>query len=107
LKPQLAYVIVRGHLLPGLVMASATFEAVGRALLPDQFRRPQTPGRLVEVLGAEGYITPEEADTLRTASAIRNAVVHGQLDSTIDRKTSEGFIAILKTLVKLLPPGNS
>src|SRR5258708_28644392 len=96
-----------GHLLPALVMASATFEAVGRALLPERFRRPQTPGRLVEVLGSEGYITPEEADTLRAASTIRNAVVHGQLDSAVDPKMLEGFVAILKTLVKLLPSGKS
>ena len=92
-----------GHLLPALVMAWATFEAIGRALLPDQFQRPQTPARLVEVLGSEGYITPEEADTLRAASAIRNAVVHGQLDSKVDRMMVEGFVAILKTLAKLLP----
>jgi uncharacterized protein YutE (UPF0331/DUF86 family) len=96
-----------GHLSPALVMASATFEAVGRALLPDQFQRPQTPARLVEVLGSEGYITPEEADTLRAASAIRNAVIHGQLGSTVDQKMLEGFVAILRTLVKLLPAGNS
>lgn len=98
---------VAGHLLPALLMASATFEAVGRALLPDQFQRPQTPARLVEVLGSKGYITPEEADTLRAASAIRNAVVHGQLNSTIDPKLLEGFVAILNTLAKLLPTENS
>lgn len=96
-----------GHSLPALVMAWATFEAVGRALLPDRFQRPQTPARLVEVLGSEGYITPEEADTLRAASAIRNAVVHGQLDSVVDQKMLEGFVAILKTLTKLLPAGSS
>jgi hypothetical protein len=96
-----------GHLLPALVMAWATFEAAGRALLPEQFRRPQTPARLVEVLGSEGYITPEEADTLRAASSIRNAVVHGQLDATVDQKILEDFIAILETLVKLLLAGNS
>jgi hypothetical protein len=96
-----------GHELPALVMAWATFEAVGRALLPDQFRRPQTPARLVEVLGSEGYITPEEADTLRAASKIRNAVVHGQLDSTVDQKMLESLVSILKTLCKLLPAGSS
>ncbi len=93
-----------GHLLPALVMAWAVFEAAGRALLPDQFQRAQTPARLVEVLGSEGYITPEEADTLRVASAVRNAVVHGQLDSTVDQTMLETFVAILKTLVALLPP---
>ena len=96
-----------GHSLPALVMAWATFEAVGRALLPDRFQRPQTPARLVEVLGSEGYITPEEADTLRAASAIRNAVVHGQLDSVVDQKMLESFVAILKTLSKLVSAGSS
>jgi uncharacterized protein YutE (UPF0331/DUF86 family) len=95
-----------GHLSPALVMAWATFEAVGRALLPDQFQRPQTPARLVEVLASEGYITPDEADTLRAATTIRNAVVHGQLDSTVDKKMLDGFVAVLKTLAKLLPAGN-
>jgi uncharacterized protein YutE (UPF0331/DUF86 family) len=94
-----------GHLLPALVMAWATFEAIGRAMLPDQFQRPQTPARLVEVLGSEGYITPEEADTLRAASTIRNAVVHGQLDSKVDSPMLESFVAILRTLAKLLPAG--
>jgi uncharacterized protein YutE (UPF0331/DUF86 family) len=93
-----------GHVLPALVMAWAALEAVGRALLPHQFQRPQTPARLVEVLGSEGYITPEEADKLRLASAVRNAVVHGQLDSTVDQKMLEKFVSVLKTLVKLLPP---
>jgi uncharacterized protein YutE (UPF0331/DUF86 family) len=95
-----------GHLLPALVMAWATFEAVGRALLPDQFQRPQTPARLVEVLGSGGCITPEEADTLRAASIVRNAVVHGQLDAVVDQKLLEGFVAILRTLAKLLPAEN-
>ncbi|HEV7600451.1 MAG TPA: hypothetical protein VGO49_09355 [Bradyrhizobium sp.] len=96
-----------GLLLPALVMAWATFEAIGRALLPDQFRRPQTPARLVEVLGSEGYITPEEADILRAASSTRNAIVHGQLDTTVDQKTLDGFVAILQTLAKLLPAVHS
>ena len=96
-----------GHSLPALVMAWATFEAAGRALLPDRFQRPQTPARLVEVLGSEGYITPEEADTLRAAGAIRNAAVHGQLDSVVDQKMLESFVAILKTLAKLVSAGSS
>jgi uncharacterized protein YutE (UPF0331/DUF86 family) len=92
-----------GHLLPALVMASATLEAAGRALLPDEFQRPQTPSRLLEVLGSKGYITPQEADTLRAASSIRNAFVHGELNSTVDQKILDDFVAILKTLATLLP----
>lgn len=91
------------HMLPALVMAWATLEAIGRALLPEQIQRPQTPGRLVEVLGSAGYLTPEEADTVRTAIAVRNAVVHGQLESTVDPKMLRGFVTVLDTLAKLLP----
>lgn len=92
-----------GHSLPALVMAWAALEAIGRALLPDQFQRPQTTARLVEVLGSEGYITPEEADTLRMASVVRDAVVHGQLDSSVDPKVLKTFVGVLEALVKLLP----
>jgi uncharacterized protein YutE (UPF0331/DUF86 family) len=95
-----------GHRLPALVMASATLEAVGRALLPDEFQRSQTPARLLEVLASKGYITPEEADTLRAASTIRNAFVHGELSSTVDQKVLDDFVAILMTLVALLPAEN-
>lgn len=92
-----------GHVSPALVMAWATLEAIGRALLPGPFQRAQTPARLVEVLGSEGYLTPEEADIVRTAISVRNAVVHGQLESKVDPKMLEGFVAVLETLAKLLP----
>src|SRR5712664_2290338 len=39
-----------GHFQPALLMAWACFEAIGRSLMPAQFARPQTPGRLIEVL---------------------------------------------------------
>ncbi|MFH0301149.1 hypothetical protein AAFX91_28800 [Bradyrhizobium sp. 31Argb] len=95
-----------GHSLAALVMAWATLEAIGRALLPDQFQRPQTPARLVEVLGSAGYVTPEEADRLRAAIVVRNAIVHGQLDSEVGPELLNGFVAVLKTLAKLLPAEN-
>ncbi|MCA6105836.1 hypothetical protein [Bradyrhizobium cenepequi] len=95
-----------GHPLPAIVMAWATLEAIGRALLPDQFQRPQTPARLVEVLASAGYATPEEADTLRAAIVVRNAIVHGQLDSKVNPELLDGFVVVLKTLAKLLPAKN-
>lgn len=39
----------QGHTGPALLLAWATFEALGRVLLPQDFARPQTPGRLVEM----------------------------------------------------------
>jgi uncharacterized protein YutE (UPF0331/DUF86 family) len=93
-----------GRLLPTLVMAWATLEAIGRALLPDQLRRPQTPERLVEVLAAEGYLTLDEANTVRTAISLRNAAVHGGLDVPVDERLLERFVGILQTLADFVPP---
>jgi uncharacterized protein YutE (UPF0331/DUF86 family) len=92
-----------GHFLPALVMAWATLEAIGRALLPERFRRPQTPGRLVEVLASEGYLTPHEADALRPAITVRNMAVHGGLESKVDEKQLEQHISVLRTLAGHLP----
>jgi uncharacterized protein YutE (UPF0331/DUF86 family) len=92
----------QGHRLPALIMAWAALEAIGRALLPERLKRPQTPGRLVEVLASDGYVTPEEADTLRAAISIRNAAVHGSPGPVVDEGLVERFISILKTLRELL-----
>jgi uncharacterized protein YutE (UPF0331/DUF86 family) len=95
-----------GHKLPALIMAWAALEALGRALLPDQLGRPQTPARLIEVLASVGHLTPQEADALRAAISIRNAAVHGGLDPVVDDKLLDQFIAVLETLAGFLPGGN-
>ena len=43
-----------GHSEPAILLAFATFEALGRVALSKQFERPQTPGRLSEGLAHEG-----------------------------------------------------
>jgi len=88
-----------GHKLPALVMAWAALEALGRALMPDELRRPQTPARLIEVLASAGYLTPLEADSLRAAIALRNAAVHGGLEPVVDDNLLDQFIAVLQMLV--------
>ncbi|ABD89914.1 hypothetical protein [Rhodopseudomonas palustris] len=100
---QVETLLSAGHRHPALVMAWATFEAVGRALLPDQLQRPQTPARLVEVLASDGYVTPDEAHVLRRAIAPRNAVAHGDLDAVVDDGLLERFVAILRTLADMVP----
>ncbi|MBI5128535.1 MAG: hypothetical protein HZA66_03765 [Rhodopseudomonas palustris] len=92
-----------GDRLPSLMMAWATFEAIGRALLPTQLGQPQSPARLVEVLASEGIITPDEAQVLRRASAIRNAVAHGAIDAVVDDELLQQVIAILSTLAEMAP----
>jgi uncharacterized protein YutE (UPF0331/DUF86 family) len=92
-----------GHKLPALIMAWAALEAIGRALLPERFRRPQTPARLIEVLATEGYLTPAEADALRAAISTRNSAVHGGLDPAVDEQQLEQLITVLRTLADFVP----
>ena len=87
---------------PALLMSWATLEGLGRALLPDRFPRPQTPGRLVEVLAGEGYVTPSEADLLRRLAKVRNQLIHGGLKARAGLKDIERFAAVLRTLLELL-----
>ncbi|MGX7741972.1 hypothetical protein [Rhodopseudomonas parapalustris] len=92
-----------GDRLPSLMMAWATFEAIGRALLPTQLGRPQPPARLVEVLASEGIVTPDEARILRRASSIRNDVAHGAIDAVVDDELLQQVITILSTLAEMAP----
>ena len=55
----------QGFVGAAFLLGWASFEAAGRALMVEEFRKPQTPGRLVELLAGAGYLTPTEADRLR------------------------------------------
>lgn len=90
------------HIGPSLLMGWATFEALGRALAANRFRRAQTPRRLVEVLAAEGYLTPTEADTLRRVADKRNRLVHGELIVDLSGDELSAFIRVLETLYRQL-----
>jgi len=70
----------------------------------DKLVRPQTPGRLVEVLASEGYVTPSETDRLRTVIATRNQIVHGGLQAKVSPKDVRSFLSVLNMLLKLLAP---
>jgi uncharacterized protein YutE (UPF0331/DUF86 family) len=92
----------QGQYAPALLMAWAALEALGRALAPEKIARPQTPGRLIEVLASDGYLTPSEADHLRDLARARNGLIHGALRTKVAAKDIKGFAAILTTLLKLL-----
>jgi uncharacterized protein YutE (UPF0331/DUF86 family) len=89
---------------PALLMAWATLEGLGRALLSEKLLRPQTPGTLVEVLAGDGYVTPTEADRLRSLIAARNQIAHGGLQAKVGPKDIKSFLLVLNTLLKLLAP---
>ena len=92
-----------GHLLPAVILAWATLEATARALLPDQLARPQTSRTLVEALATQGFLTPREADSLRSAALLRDAAAHGQLDLTMEPSQLDELLAVLRTLIGFLP----
>ncbi len=82
-----------GHLRAALMMAWATLEAAGRALLPQNLVRPQNANKLIEVLASEGVVTPTEADSLRRAIRLRNAATHGQFAIPITEKEVDQVVA--------------
>ncbi|WP_254070348.1 hypothetical protein [Acidisphaera sp. L21] len=86
-----------------LLLAWATFEAAARRLVPDGFAQPQSPSRLIEVLASQGYVTPDEADTLRGLIQIRNAAAHGRLDLTTTRSQVEDLVGVTRTILALEP----
>jgi uncharacterized protein YutE (UPF0331/DUF86 family) len=92
-----------GHLEPAHLLAWATFEALARALRGEAFVRPQSPGRLVETLAGDGYLTPTEADHLRGLAKKRNRFIHGELDTEIQGDDLTKFMAVLDTLMAQLP----
>ena len=89
------------HLSSALLLGWATLEAVGRMLVSQQFQRPQTPGRLVQVLASEGYLTPTEADALRRLADKRNRIIHGELQTDISKNDIDIVTNVLETIVTL------
>jgi len=80
------------------LLAWATFEAEGRASIAGKFDRPQTPGRLVQVLSQEGLLTPTEADRMRTLSEQRSQLIHGDLGTEIKSEDLLWLVAILRRM---------
>jgi hypothetical protein len=92
-----------GQQTAALMMGWSALEAIARALLPEQLARPQPSSKLIEVLAAEGYLTPSEADTLRIVAPVRNAAAHGRLDTTVEPKELDALVSALETLAEFLP----
>jgi uncharacterized protein YutE (UPF0331/DUF86 family) len=87
-----------GFVDAAMLMCWAALEAIARKLTSGEFSRPQTTGRLVQVLASEGHITPDEADSLRQMADVRNRFVHGELTSAASRSDVEAFMRILSSL---------
>jgi uncharacterized protein YutE (UPF0331/DUF86 family) len=96
-----------GHLTAALMLAWATLEAIGRALLPERLARPQPAGRLIEVLASEGLLTPSEADLLRRAVDVRNAATHGHLKQPVTVEDVDQLITAMRLLAGIFAEESS
>jgi uncharacterized protein YutE (UPF0331/DUF86 family) len=94
----IASLVSTDQLQAALLLAWATFEALGRAVAKGKLSRAQSPGRLIEVLASDGLVTPTEADTLRGLSKARNQLIHGRLDEDIQRSDLLRFTKTLSSL---------
>src|ERR1051325_5880426 len=90
-----------GQYRAALLMAWSSFEALARSLMFDEFQKPQSPGRLVSLMAQEGYLTPSEADQLRLLSEKRNTLIHGGLQTAVEKSDIELFRSILERLAAL------
>ena len=81
-----------------LLLGWAAFEALSRALRPNDFVRPQSPGRLIEQLASNGEILPSDAEFLRSMAMHRNRFIHGDLLQIASKTDVERFITFLKML---------
>jgi uncharacterized protein YutE (UPF0331/DUF86 family) len=87
-----------GHTAAALLLAWGAFEAISRRILSSTFAKPQTPGRLVQYIAQEGYISPSEADRLRVLATKRNAFIHGNFDIRTEKADVTAFRQILERL---------
>jgi uncharacterized protein YutE (UPF0331/DUF86 family) len=87
------------HFAPALLIAWATFEALVRYLIFDKVAKPQSPGRLVQMLAQDGYVTPSEADALRALAQKRNVLIHGSLQTHVEKTELQTFLDVLERLL--------
>lgn len=89
-----------------LLLFWATLEAVARRLEPSKTVRPQTPGRVVELLAGAGYVTPSEASQLRKAANWRNRLIHGDLNVVFTPEQVGEVVGIAEGLMEGLAIAN-
>jgi len=85
-----------------ILLAWASLEAIARHLEPSETLKPQTPGRVVELLATGGFVTPSQAETLRNLATIRNQVIHGNVDLEPSVDQLQSLITITHELVSFL-----
>lgn len=87
-----------GAVRSSFLMAWAAMEAEARRLLGDRLGRPQTPGRVVQMLSQEGFLPPDEADIIRKLAEVRNRLIHGELNVELPHEGLDRLLTALDML---------
>jgi uncharacterized protein YutE (UPF0331/DUF86 family) len=87
-----------GAIRSAFLLAWAVLEAEARRLLGDLVGRPQSPGRVVQVLGEAGLLTPDTTDNIRRLAEKRNRLIHGELSADISPDYVDRLLAALSEL---------
>jgi uncharacterized protein YutE (UPF0331/DUF86 family) len=95
-------ILRHGQARAAMLLAWGCLEAIARKIMPSDFSKPQTPGRIVEKLALEGQLTPLEANLLREFSKRRNRLLHGDLRTEVRRRHVAEMVTILRRLLKSL-----
>ncbi|WP_035201412.1 HepT-like ribonuclease domain-containing protein [Agrobacterium tumefaciens] len=89
----------QGNYRAAFVLGWALLEASLHRLQGEEGKRPRAPGTVVETLASLGYVTPETERRLRPLIALRNRIVHGDLEI---EPTGDDVSAILDALGQAL-----
>lgn len=92
--------VEQGQVETALLLCWATFEAIARFVSSEQFLRAQTPGRIVQLLGHQGYITPQEVELLERLAKVRNRLIHGELNARASSSEVREFVHILRLVLQ-------
>jgi uncharacterized protein YutE (UPF0331/DUF86 family) len=87
------------HFAAALVLSFASLEALTRRITKDA-RRPQSPGRVIEVLARDGNLVMREVDQLRRLMQKRNRIVHGDLSTEVSAADIATLVSILERLLR-------
>lgn len=82
-----------------LLLLWASLEATVRNIFPNQTSRPQSPGRIIELLAGSGEVTPSEAQGLRQLMNLRNRVIHGELNAVVRSSEIKPMLQMVRQLV--------
>ncbi|KQY11186.1 HepT-like ribonuclease domain-containing protein [Rhizobium sp. Root482] len=89
----------QGNHRAAFVLGWALLEASLHRLQGEEGKRPRSPGTVVETLASLGYLTPKTERQLRPLIALRNRIVHGDLEI---EPTGDDVSAILDALRQAL-----